>query len=920
MTPTRTLIATALVGLSLGLSACSDSSQSLLTKAKQSLEKQDGKAAEIHLKNLLQKEDLAEARFLLAEAHVANGDLRAAEKEYTKAIEGGFDKTRAGLGLIDTHMQLGEFAKALTLAATVSPSAAPDQARLQTLMGRAYLATGKREDAEKAFQAALTAIPDHPPARVAQITVLASTDLKAASEQIDALLAKKPDDLAAQSLKGDLELAQGRIKEATAILEKVAAKDPKDRNVRAKLASVASDTKDYTGAQKWLDELKKLTGPAPGTMYLQALNDFRQGKNEAARDAVQASLKGAPNYLPAVALASSVSLAMNSFEQAEAHARLVTEKAPNSTLGPRLLGATYLKMNSPDRALQAVQPYLDKGAKDPILWGIAGEAALKLNEPDRAANFFKKSTELAPTDLNQKTGLGLAKIAAGDRDAGIAELEKAAEGNTAGGMADFALITQHLRDRQWDKALAAIDRLDKKQPNSAMVSNLRGTVMLGKNDIAGARKYFEAALKIDPKFFAATSNLAALDLRDKKIDDAKKRYTTLLENDPKNVRAMLTLAQIIEGTGGEKAQVLDWLKKAREADKTSVPATLALSRHHLAQNQPKEALPILQEAVTAAPESIELLDALGTAQLRAGDESQAIRTFEKILRAKPDSAPLQLRMGEFYLGRKEYDRAMTYFRKAAELAPKAIEPKAAIATVHVLSGRIAEARAIAAALQREAPKSAAGVVLDGDILAYDKKPLEAAAAYRRALGLQKSVPISAKLHRSLLAANKDADADAVLNAMLSDYPKDINAKSYVAMAEISQKHWAKAIPLYREVIAVQPNSALALNNLAWALNEMKDPAALQTAERAVALAPKAPAILDTYGAILMTQGNHKKAVDTLRQAVALAPKATETRLRLAEALVANGDKSDARKELDQVIAEAKSGPFADRASALKAKL
>lgn len=920
MTPTRTFIAAALLGLTLAGAGCADSTDSLLAKAKASLAKKENKAAEIHLKNLLQKEDRAEARFLLGQVHAANGDFKSAEKEFEKAVEGGFDKLQAGIALAEARFSAGDVVKGLEQANKLAPTKPADVAQVQTLIGRASLATGKRDEAEKAFTAAVAAVPDHVPAQLGLITLVAGKDIKTASAQLDALLAKAPTATEAMSLKGDFELVQGRTKEAVELFTKVATVEAQNRAVRAKLASLASDAKDYAGAQKWIDELKKLTGPAPVTMHLQALNDFRQGKNEAARDAVLAGLKNGPDYLPSLALASSIFLSLNSLEQAESNARSVIEKAPNSTMGYRLLGATYLRMNAPDRALQAVQTPLERGAKDAILLGIAGEAALKLNEADKAATYFTKSAQLAPNDPNQKTGLGMARIAAGDKEAGIADLEAAVELSPTTTQADLALISQHLRDKQWDKALAAIDRLDKKQPNDPLVPNLRGAVSLGKGDTAGARKQFDAALSLDPKFYASVSNLAALDLREKKVDDAKKRYTTLLEKDPTNIRAMLTLAQITADTGGDKKQVLEWLKKAREADKTSVPATLGLARYYLFNNEPKEAIPPLQEAITAAPENIELLDALGTAYLKSGDESQAIITFEKILRAKPDSAPLQLRMGEFYLNRKEYDRAMTHFRKSSELAPKALEPKAAMASALVAQGKIAEARALAAALQKEAPKSAVGAALDGDILTLDKKYPEAAASYKKALAIQKALPISLKLHRVLMISGRDAEADTLLKTLLSEYPKDMNVKSYAGVVEIGRKRWAQAIAHYKEVVAVQPNNALALNNLAWALYETKDLSALTTAEQAYALAPKSAAVLDTYGAILLAQGKAEKAVDILKLAVATAPKANVFRVRLADALIASGDKIEARKQLEIVLADVKNGPEFEQAQALMKKL
>ena len=92
--------------------------------------------------------------------------------------------------------------------------------------------------------------------------------------------------------------------------------------------------------------------------------------------------------------------------------------------------------------------------------------------------------------------------------------------------------------------MTAIDALEKKQPDKPLPHNLRGAVLLGKGDIAGARKSFERALALDPTDFAAAASLARLDLADKKPDDAQKRFDARLAKDPKNVRALLALAEL----------------------------------------------------------------------------------------------------------------------------------------------------------------------------------------------------------------------------------------------------------------------------------------------------------------------------------------------------------------------------------------
>jgi putative PEP-CTERM system TPR-repeat lipoprotein len=915
----RPLLVAIAIAAAASLAACGDSPDRLLARAQQAVAANEPRAAEIHLKNLLQQQERADARLLLGQIHASSGDWRSAAKEFEHALAAGHETVTAGLGLAESHYQLGEWKKVLERVGALPALQGAQQARAQTLAGRAQLAFGAREAAERAFRAALAAQPDHLPARAGLITLKAITDVRAAVAEVDALLAAAPGASEALTLKADIEVAQGRAAQAVELYAKVAAAEPQNRTVRAKLAAIAGEAGDYAGAQRWIDELKKLTGPAVGTMHLQALNDFRQNRSEAARDAIQAGLKSAPDHLPSLALAATIHLSLGSLEQAESNARRVLDRMPDSTLGYRLLGATYLRMNAPERALQAMKPVLERELRDPLLLSIAGEAALRLGDATRANSYFSRAASLAPNDATQRTGRGLARLAAGDRDGGMADLEQAAELSPRGMQADLALIAQHLRERQFDRAGAAIDRLARRQPDNPLVENLRGTLALSRNDLPAARRHFEAALARDARDFPASSNLAALDLRERRPDAARQRFAKLLDKDPRNIPAMHALASMAQAED-QPQQALSWLTKAREVDRASIPATLALARFHLAAGRPKDALPILQEAVGAAPEQLELLDALGTAYLNAGDEAQAVLTYAKILRARPDSAPLQMRMGEFRMSRREFDRALAHFRRAAELEPRALEARAAIASALVALNRAAEARAIAQALQREAPRSPAGLALEADILAHDRRLDEAIVAYRQALALQPSISVSLRLHRSLQAADRNADADALMRRLLADNPKDPGLRIHAAMLEGARQRWDAAARLYREAVALQPQNAVALNNLAWALHELRDPAALATAERALELAPKSAAVLDTAGAVLLARGDAARAGDLLRKAVSAAPRVPAYRIRLAEALIAQGDKATARKELDLVLADVRTGPAFEQAQGLMRRL
>ena len=913
----------AIVAAAVVLAGCGTSSDpgKVLADARASIERRDTRTAEIQLKDLLQRDQAnGEARLLLAQVHEANGDLPSAEKELRRALEAGVARDRAVPALLEALLRTGQAQKAIDEAAALPVESAEARAQVSTTLGRAHASLGKFDEARRAFEQALAVKPDQVGAKAGLISLLARTDRAQAVAQTAELLKQAPEAPEALELAADVELAAGRMEPARDLLGRLLQRVPNDIAARAKMAAALIDLKQYDAAKAQLDELGRRAPSAPGYLQLLGTLELRRGNLAAARDAAQNALRVGPEYLPAVALAANVALADNTPAQAERHARTLVDQAPDWPLGYRLLAAAYLRMNAPDRALQALQPMLARGVQDAQLLAVAGEAALKRDDFALAAQYFEKAARLEPSDPAKRTGLALARLSGGERERGMADLEAAAQLDTGSFQADYALISARLRERQYDEALAAIDALDKKQPKNPLVANLRGASLAMKGDLDGARKAFEAALALQPTYHPAAANLAALDERQNRPDDAKKRFEAILAADPKNVQALLALAQHTVRHGGAKEQVRQYLERARSADREAPAPVLALAGWHLDNGTPREAIALLQDVLAKQPDRPEFLELLGAAYTRAGDPGPALDAYERLVRAAPESAPLQMRVGEARLALRDDNGAAAAFRRAAALQPKAVEPRVALATALMRQGNKAEARQVATALRRELPDSPAGLLVEGDLAAADKKWAEAADAYRRA-NAQAQTPLGAtKLHQALLRAGREADADATLRTYLKDVPDDLVVRSYWAEQLLARKRWADAAEQYRLVLDKSPRNVVALNNLAWALHQSRDPKAVELAEQAFSLAPKSAPVVDTLGVINAERGDAARGAELLRQAVALAPREAQYRLHLAEALLRQGDKSAAREQLDAVLRDAPSGPLAQSARELSKRL
>jgi len=102
------------------------------------------------------------------------------------------------------------------------------------------------------------------------------------------------------------------------------------------------------------------------------------------------------------------------------------------------------------------------------------------------------------------------------------------------------------------------------------------------------------------------------------------------------------------------------------------------------------------------------------------------------------------------------------------------------------------------------------------------------------------------------------------------------------------------------VLAVQPENAMAMNNVAWLLVRQGKPGALALAEKANALLPDRAPLVDTLATALEAENQLPKAIEAQKRAAALDAKDANLALRLAKLYLKTGDKLRARAELESI--------------------
>ena len=898
----RTVLAGAILLSSWLLVGCGKSDADLLAGARAYLDKRDLKSATIELKTLLQKNPASgEARFLLGKALLESGDAAGAEAELERALEHKYSDEAVAPVMAKALLNSRQHRKLTDRYAKFEIADFQGAVDLKVALAMAYAAQGQKDEARAAVNRALSIKAESPEAQLADARLKAGeNDIDAALQTLDALLAKAPATAPAWQLKGDLLMhAKSDPVGAAAAYRKAIEARNDSPEAHAALITLAFAQKDLEGAAKQVAELKKLLPNHPQTRFFEAQIAFARSDFKKARELLQPLVQATPDNPRVLHLAGATEFKLDALSQAETLLANAVKVAPNFVGARRVLAQVYLRERQPARAQALLRPIVDSGSADSESLSLMGQASAMLGDGKAADDFFGKAAKLKPEDTRIRAAQALGQVARGNAEAAFVELENLAA-TDKGSAVDLAIVSAHLRRNEIDKALKAIDALEKKQPDSPVAPNLRGRLLVQKKDLAGARKNFELALSRDPKYVPAAAALAALDLGDNKPDEAKSRFEALLKVDPKNVQAMLAMSELVARTAGPRDQVAKWINDAVAAEPGNSAARAALIDHHARARDHKGALAAAQAAVVAVPDDVVLLERLARVQLVTGDKQQALASLSKVTQLRPSSAAAFATLAEAQLAADDLDAASRSARKAIELEPAAPAAQRVAIAVAIKQKRPKDALALARAMQTRQPDDVAGLLIEGEIELEQKSFDNAIAAFRKAVAKPAPGQAPARLHHAMRMGKHDADAAKFAEAWLSSHPKDSLFAFYLGDVALSQGDRALAERRYGDVLKIQPDHALALNNVAWLMAQQKRPGAVAMAERADKAAPNQAPILDTLALALAAESQLPRALEVQKKAVELAPDAPSFRLNLAKLQLQAGDKAAARKELEEL--------------------
>ena len=255
--------------------------------------------------------------------------------------------------------------------------------------------------------------------------------------------------------------------------------------------------------------------------------------------------------------------------------------------------ADLLKNGRPERAFKRATKAAKKWPTVAALPRLAGLCAVQQQNPKLAQTHFERAWRLDPGNAELIQNYGLSLVQAGDAEDALQFIDKIAARAPLTPPQQFIKAMALLRDRQEEKALAAIEQVLKRQPGNLQAHCLKADILDELRQWGRAIKVLAALVRQNPKFHYGHLRLAQAQAGVGHLDDARthaRAALKLMPGHPETLQFMATLPNLLpEDLATLQAQV----SKSLEANPANREAAAAL--HFAAASLAKTAQDTSQE-------------------------------------------------------------------------------------------------------------------------------------------------------------------------------------------------------------------------------------------------------------------------------------------------------------------------------------
>ncbi|MDT7780221.1 MAG: protein O-GlcNAc transferase [Acidobacteriota bacterium] len=419
-------------------------------------------------------------------------------------------------------------------------------------------------------------------------------------------------------------------------------------------------------------------------------------------------------------------------------------------------------------------------------------------------------------------------------------------------------------------AAALVPLLQKSQEADKQAQ--KGTEYLNKKDWRHAVESFQKAVRADPRHVEANYGLGLAYLNLKQTTEALAAFSNVIATRPNpRVKDSLVDTGVIHFTLQHYKEAVEALEPALQLGDIGAVGHYFLGKAYSQLGRDAEALASLQRSATEPLYAQDSLVTIGFLRLKQNQPKEAIPALEQAVRLNAQYAPAQMFLGNAYLSAGRNEEALASLRVAASLDPNQFFTQYGLGYAHLALGHNEEAVAALTAALRLQPQSPDALTGLGNVYTRMNRYREAETAFSQALSLRADMP-EALLGMCVFYYSQGQYPKLVSTAEQAARvaPKSAAAQTMLGAALATTGDMGGGMRAVREALRLEPDNYWPHHVLAFILvRDDKPQEALAEARVGVRLGPNYPETQNLLAYVLNQVGQHQEALTAAQAALRL---------------------------------------------------
>jgi tetratricopeptide (TPR) repeat protein len=413
------------------------------------------------------------------------------------------------------------------------------------------------------------------------------------------------------------------------------------------------------------------------------------------------------------------------------------------------------------------------------------------------------------------------------------------------------------------------------------------------------------AVELNPDLTEAQILLGDLFLMARQLDKAQEKAEIALKLEPKNIDALMLFASLAAARA-QPQKSLEVLAEVHRLEPGKISAYLLEASILAKEKKPEEAAAALEKGITANPKALDLYVA------RAGlaDSQKQFEVGESFLlkgvAQEPKNTGLYNQLARHYITTGQKDKAEEALRQNVSLEPNSELPMIMLSRFLVSQGRRQEAENTHKDFIKGHTDNYPARFSLAELYQGLRRPHQAEQVLEEIIKMDPDGPkgIKAKndLARLKVAQGHTVEGETLVNEVLKDNPKDMQAVETKGIIALSKKDGLTAVNSFRLLTQDRPQDPEAWLLLARAhLLNKEESQAREIAKKALEIKPD---FLDArkflYGMFIQTK-DYDSAINTIQGYLRFNSQDKFNLTTLGEVYAIKGDEAQARTTFQKII-------------------